>query len=169
MGAAAVAWAADPDDDDTDKAPPPKQSKVWVNSIFTRNQPPPAPKPDTTKTKTPAPKPAPKVDPAQSKRTKELRDYLRRMAVCDQLSQIALETRDQELMKQVEQLKERVWLTYKLRTVGPMTHPETDDQMLDRQLGQQAAAGGKAYEPLLSTSRAKDQSSLTASKEDYRP
>ena len=168
LSAATVAWAADTDDDEPGA---PKKGRVWVANWFTerstngsKKMPPKADK----SSKEPAKKPEPKPDPAQVKRAKELADYLRRLAVCDQLTQVAFDTRDDELLKQVNQLKERVWLTYKLRTVGPKSHPESDEQILDKHLGPTAAADEKTYEPLLGKGSPKDRAGQTASKEDFR-
>lgn len=166
LGVATTACAADTDDDE---ATVPKKGHVWVNTWFTPKPRPQARRIATVaKSKEPANKPETKPDAAQAKRAKELADYLRRLAVCDQLTQVAFDTRDEELLKQVNQLKERVWLTYKLRTVGPRNYPENDDQILEKHLGSRAAADEKRYEPLLENGRPKDRAGQTASKEDFR-
>lgn len=167
LAAATAGWAAD----DDDVLPPTPKKQPWVNTWFT-----PKPRPSMKPKKAP-PKEAAKdsakkaesqVDAAQVKRQKELADYLRRLAVCDQLTQVAYETRDEELLKQVNQLKDRVWLTYKLRTVGPRNHPETDEQILDKHLGPTAAADTQNYDSLVGADRLADPRSQTASKEEYR-
>lgn len=167
LSAATAAWAAD----DDDVLPPTPKRQPWVNTWFTP-KPRPSMKPKKTPPKEAAKEPAKKsetqVEAAQVKRQKELADYLRRLAVCDQLTQVAYETRDDELLKQVNQVKDRVWLTYKLRTVGPRNHPETEEQILERHLGPTASVDGQEYEPLLGTDRSAEAKSRTAFKEEYR-
>src|SRR5205809_656843 len=87
---AATAWAADDDDD----APAAPKKNVWVNTWFTpkpkkeANAPPLRAKAAKEAVKKAEPKP----DAAGAKRSRELADYLRRLAVCDQLTQVAFDT-----------------------------------------------------------------------------
>ncbi len=165
FGLTTVACAADADD----KLEAPKK-RVWIANWYTRNANKGNKKsaPQADKPKATAKKEEPKPDPAQAQRAKELADYLRRLAVCDQLTQVAFDTRDEELLTKVNQLKERVWLTYKLRTVGPRGYADTDEQVLDKHLGPRAKMEDKAYEPLLGHGRPTDRLGQTAMKEDLR-
>lgn len=66
-------------------------------------------------------------DAAAKARAKELANYLRRVAVCDQLEQVALDSRDDELQRQVEQLKDRVWTNCSQRMASiPAAGPTSD-------------------------------------------
>src|SRR5207245_2565264 len=60
-------------------------------------------------------KAAPAVDEAAQQRNREEAAYLRRLAVCDKLKQIAYQTNDEKLQRQAEQLDERVWEVYSQR------------------------------------------------------
>jgi hypothetical protein len=65
----------------------------------------------------PAPGPSP-AERAEVVRQLELKNYLRRIDVCDKLAQVAEDTNDQRLLSQVEEMKERVWAVYQQRTAN---------------------------------------------------
>lgn len=64
-----------------------------------------------------APLPSP-ADEARSRRNREEADLLRRLAVCDQLREIAVRTDDQTLLQRVDELADRVFAVYTQRTGG---------------------------------------------------
>ena len=76
-------------------------------------------------------KPAAKVEPvdegpsladrAAEARLREQKSYLRRLEVCDRLQEIAIETNDAALQRQVEQLSQQVFEVYKQRTASPVS------------------------------------------------
>src|SRR5262245_18081494 len=71
---------------------------------------PPAPLPATAQAKAKA------QDTAAALRAQEEANFLRRMAVCDRLRQLALETGDDGLEKQAEDLQQKAESVYKQRT-----------------------------------------------------
>jgi hypothetical protein len=143
LGMVVPALAADPPPDDPDAAPP----KGWhvapwlQKEIDDQNPTPPpkpkkpAPKPDAVKPA--APKPAPVVDKHPVSADLEQKDFLRRLAVCDQLLKIAQDTHDEELERKVQQLNERAWAIYRRRIAAlptPADKTETDEQAVQRYL-----------------------------------
>jgi hypothetical protein len=123
LGLGTAALAEDP----ADGAAAPHPNNGWYGHLFFSNdKPAPAPAPvpvrndkkaDRKGTKSPeAPaKVAPVVDEAAQQRNREEAAYLRRLAVCDKLKQIAYQTNDEKLQRQAEQLDERVWEVYSQR------------------------------------------------------
>jgi hypothetical protein len=133
-------------------------------------KPAPAPKdkkPGANKDKEAAKKPPPANSPA-SLRGREMADYLRRLQVCDRLMQVAYDTHDEELQRQIEQLNERIWTTYQLRCERVPARPAmTDEEILDKHLGSRAAKKGATEEAALLDDRpSKRRVGQTASKED---
>ncbi len=59
------------------------------------------------------------ADRAADVRQREQKAYLRRVEACDRLQEIALETNDAALQRQVEQLTQQVFEVYKQRTASP--------------------------------------------------
>jgi hypothetical protein len=74
-------------------------------------------------------KPAPGISPG-----KEKADWLRRVAVCDRLRAIAVQTNDEELARKADLLDQRIWEVYRQRTSGSPPGG-VDEQVLDRHLG----------------------------------
>jgi hypothetical protein len=127
-----TARAADDEDDDTEAKPAPASHGIgfhWspvFSHMFGLDQPKPPPKPapkpkkkeEPTAKKSTAPpsKPANLVDEAAADRAREEEVLLRRLAVCDKLMEIAVRTKDQELLHRAEQLDERARTTYAQRT-----------------------------------------------------
>src|SRR5262245_23533741 len=104
--------AADPTDDDEDEPPPPATTSRswWPRWMQFR--------PRTVK-KEPEPKPAPKPAPVESPavaRARETADWLRRVAVCDRLHQIAADNNDGELAQQADRLEQKAWAIYQEHT-----------------------------------------------------
>ena len=116
-----------------------------------------------------AKKQSPPANPAAGVRSRELADYLRRMAVCDQLLQVAYDTKDEDLQRRAEQLKDCVWTTYQLRTERAAAGGkkfESDEQILDKHLGSKASAKDGRDEVLLGSAPAKGRAGRTARLED---
>jgi hypothetical protein len=66
---------------------------------------------------------------------RERRNYLRRLAVCAELKEIASRTNDLELERKIEQLEERAFAVYNLRTGNPQppaSFDPDDDKTDDR-------------------------------------
>jgi hypothetical protein len=94
------------------------------NPAFSRwgGSPPPRPK-------TPSPTPAAKAraaDTAAATRAQEEANFLRRLAVCDKLQQMANETGDETLEKQAMQLQQKAQSVYKQRTAVNFDAPADD-------------------------------------------
>lgn len=76
-------------------------------------------KPEAKKEAVDKPAPGPSAaERAEAVRQLELKNYLRRIDVCDRLAQVAEDTNDQKLLSQVEEMKERVWAVYQQRTAN---------------------------------------------------
>ena len=60
------------------------------------------------------------ADRAADARLREQKAYLRRLEACDRLQEIAMETNDLALQRQVEQLTQQVFEVYKQRTANPV-------------------------------------------------
>jgi hypothetical protein len=94
------------------------------NPAFSRwgGMPPPRPK-------TPSPTPAAKAraaDTAAATRAQEEANFLRRLAVCDKLQQMANEIGDEALEKQAMQLQQKAQSVYKQRTAVNFDAPADD-------------------------------------------
>jgi hypothetical protein len=97
------------------------------------------------KTETPEP-PPPVVDEGAVRRSREEAALMRRWAVCQKLTEIALRTNDQELLRRADLLSERAWAAYAQRTgPAPAGDPGLDpDLHLDRQLDAPATSSRPA-------------------------
>jgi hypothetical protein len=82
------------------------------------------------------------TESARALRGREEAALHRRVAVCDQLRDIAYRTQDRELLRKAEELEALAWDTYTMRTAqlpasGPAGSP--DEEALGRRLGPGAA------------------------------
>lgn len=71
---------------------------------------------------------------------REQRAFLRRLAVCDRLRQVALQTNDDELLRRADELQEQAWSLCLERTgMVPVDEDEVaspaDEEILDERLG----------------------------------
>lgn len=135
----AVAWAADKD------TSPPKadNSKAGWLRWGRPTAPPKPPKKEVKEVK--EEKKAPEVEPPKSQvdqasqvRKQEEAAMYRRLAVCDELNRIALETQDQELMRKANELVQRTMSAYSQRTAHLPTANvqfESDEKTLEKHLG----------------------------------
>ncbi len=82
----------------------------------------------------PAPTAPPVADRAASIQQREEKAFMRRMAVCDRLRQIAEATNDADLGRQADALQEQAWLIYTRRTAS-LGLPGTDEAVLQQRLG----------------------------------
>ncbi|MBY0523478.1 MAG: hypothetical protein K2R98_08760 [Gemmataceae bacterium] len=161
MSAAASAWA-DPVDEEREPLPP--SATGWRVAPWLQRKYPPSPppkpaakkptqkpakdKPDASATATP--KPTSAVDQASVEREREEKAFLRRLAVCDSLSKVAQETRDDELERKAQQLHERAWALYQQRIAHlPCSGAQfsTDEDLMQKYL----SAGGRATGSTLQT------------------
>jgi hypothetical protein len=158
--AGGLAAAAEPDKDDKrDTARPSWLSRWFGDKKKVEKKKEPAAAKETMR--------KPPARPAVPSRSRETADYLRRLQVCDKLMQIAYETQDQELQRQVEQLNEQVWETYQLRSARATSRPRvTDEHILDKHLGSKATTKSETEEALLDSTPSKGRSGRTALKED---
>lgn len=151
VGLAAPALAADPPDDGDAR---PGLNFHWASWMQDSNRPAPKKRTPPPKSREPAaPKPAvvPRTsaaDRASAEREREVRDFLRRVAVCDKLHWVAQETHDEALDRQADQLERRAWAIYNQRTARLAGHgadPAADERTLDRRLGGTEADGNRLY------------------------
>jgi hypothetical protein len=132
LGWGSLAMAGSDDSADRSEPKPAAQKSSWFGWMLggsTPAKPAEAPPREAPIKKTkPAPvKPTPVVDEAAAVRSREETAYLRRVAVCDRLKQVALQNNDQELVKMAEQLEERAWVVYSQRTAQlPASHADFD-------------------------------------------
>jgi hypothetical protein len=80
---------------------------------------------------------APLIDRSASDREREENAYFRRMAVCDRLMQLAVQTNNQDQQRRIDQLKERVWALYQQRTAhlsGSLMTADSDEAALEQSL-----------------------------------
>jgi hypothetical protein len=101
-------WGARAVSDDQ-QAPPPDKSAPANKA----DKPDKADKPAPGAAGAPAPRPARVAD-----RDREEKAYLRRIAVVDRLREIAIDTRDPDLLRQADQLEEKASALYQQRTGG---------------------------------------------------
>src|SRR5205807_2713567 len=101
-----AATAADDDDDDAPKKP--AGIRLGYTGRFGKPRPPAEPKKPEPKQAVSSPAPPP--DPAR--RDREFNAYLRRSAACDRLMEIAVDTNNEAMQRQVEELSVRVWAVY---------------------------------------------------------
>jgi hypothetical protein len=118
VGLGAFARAGDPDDAPVPDIDPGLRSFCRWNGV-----PPEKPKPLEKRAATPV-RPRPSVLKA-TQRAQEEANLLRRLAVIDRLQQIALDTGDDALKKQTEQLEEEARKVYAARLAAP---PEAADE-----------------------------------------
>jgi hypothetical protein len=70
--------------------------------------------------------------------------YWRRVAVCDKLTDIALQTNDTELHDRAEQLQQRAFEVYMARVNGlPKSVGDTDEQRLQQGIDNLSSAGAR--------------------------
>lgn len=150
-GAVTVVRAGDDADgaDGKQAAPaiPDTGQRVWSSHLFRHTPPRPPRKPPKKKdapaaAEKPAPKPPPEEEPA-AVRAREEAAYLRRMAVCLKLKEIAEEKGDAELARMADELDERARTVYFQRTAdlpASRAEPDLDERLLDKHAPAPAAA-----------------------------
>ncbi len=132
-----LARAGDADDDG---APPAKPS--WLARLFQPKSPAPVKtKPSKTKDLI-----APKVsalNAAASAQAREKADWIRRIAVCDKLREIAIVANDEELRRKADQLDQRAWDVYVKHTANLPSGMASlqDERILGRRLGTSGGTG----------------------------
>ena len=107
----AVVFAGGPDND-VKPAP-----KGWLSGLFTDKPKPPA-KVDKKPVETPPEMTPPSVELAAVERQRQENAMLRRMEVCDRLRAIALQSNNEALMHQAEELLMRAEELYRQKTAG---------------------------------------------------
>jgi hypothetical protein len=135
LGLAAVASAVD---DDAKPADP--GTGTWFTRWFGSGKKAPENKPadKVAKDEKQAPSKAELLRAAAAQRGREEAALVRRQEVCLKLRTIAVQTRDEGLRRQADQLEEQAWNTYLKRTAqlaGGSAGGATDEAILDRHLG----------------------------------
>jgi hypothetical protein len=166
----AAAVAADRGIVRPDAEPKKDEAKAgWLRRWFKGDEEPELPRTEVRKADKPAPQPEarPQVEEAALQRQREEAALYRRLAVCDELNRIALETRDEELIRKASQLTQRVMAAYSQRTAHlPVSHAsfESDEKILEKHLGAgTAAVPGQAGSPPYSI-RGRDETPQTAAR-----
>jgi hypothetical protein len=144
-------------DDDVDPKPAPRPSAIRWNPRFLRmmgvDETNGVPKKNPAKSKKevgkePSPvKPISLADEAAGERARAEANLMRRLQVCDKLTEIALKTNDTPLLHQAEALDERARTAYAQRTSHlrtPNQDSEPDDKGPDKQAGSQASATARS-------------------------
>ena len=104
------------DDADSDAKTTPAKSGWWSSWLGEK----PKPKVKTTKKPINEERPLPRpVEPAGAEQQREMNAVLRRMEVCDRLRTVALQTGNDELMRQAEELEARAQEIYRRHTANP--------------------------------------------------
>jgi hypothetical protein len=165
VGLSASAARADDSDDVKPQPPPPKpfiRWSPWAKKAFGIEDLKPVDKKQAAKkadgkaknsdSKVDATaKPAKLLDSAAAKRSREEAALLRRLAVCDKLMEIAVQTGDRDLMRRAEELDARARAVYAQRTgLGADATAELDAQKLDRNLDSEAVAARPAQQAMYS-------------------
>lgn len=143
----AVAWAADRDEG-KGKGKADTKAESARTGWFRRKArtEPTKPKAESNGEKRAAEAETPRlqVETAGQQRQLEQEAMLRRLAVCDELNRIAMETQDQDLMRKVNQLTQRTMAAYSQRTAHlPASNVrfESDEKILEKHLGAGTAVG----------------------------
>ncbi len=92
----------------------------------------------------PAKKPAGVRASSREARERELAAYHRRLEVCLKLREIAVRTRDGDLLRKADDLEQMVWETYMQRTShlpASAATSDPDEQLLTQRLGPTASDG----------------------------
>jgi hypothetical protein len=170
--------AADEDDDKPAAAPKAKYGRGpgLVQRLFQSNEKPAdkkpaANKPKATDEKQAEKKPVSAPEGAVAVRAKEEAAWIRRLQVCDRLKNLANQNNDDELYRQAEELEQRAWAVYLQRTAHlPASNAtsETDEQILDRHLGNRTSAADTADALTPAAAKAKDRRGQSASLEGKR-
>jgi hypothetical protein len=175
LGAAAVSWAGEPDEDD---ARPAAKQNSWFGGWF-GSKPKPAATPakgdkaksDKTdaKGKDATARGAAVVDTAAAVRAREEAAYLRRLEVCDRIREIAESTNDEKLYSLATELSQRVWDVYTQRTAhlpSGRGDLDLDEQLLEKNLSPGGAAGSRPPSPLTHAATGKGGNSRAAAREE---
>jgi hypothetical protein len=131
---------------DEGSKPPVKSKGSWFTRLFTfgkKERPTPATEKEKATTE-------PSKRPEASGRSREQEESIlgRRQEVCHKLREIAVQTRDDNLLRKADQLDQRAWSTYLKRTGGaPAGHGsfQSDEEVLARHLAP-AAPSPRALE-----------------------
>jgi hypothetical protein len=126
-----------------------------------------AKKPENTATA----KPKASMSPEAAELAREQTAFQRRVAVCDRLREIAIETNDPELDQLAQELNARAWAVYKQRTAKREASPREkslDEQILDKKLGIDLAPEEPAPAMKSNSSRNKGERTQATMKEEDR-
>lgn len=77
------------------------------------------------------------VDEAKAERAQEEKTLFRRLQACDRLKEIAMQTKDEDLLRRAEEMDERTWTLYAQHTAHLRSRPgefEADAKGLEKHL-----------------------------------
>jgi hypothetical protein len=101
-------------------------------------------------------------------RAREEAALMRRIQVCDRLKNLANQINDDELYRRAEELDQKAWAVYLQRTSHlPVSNAtrESDEDVLDRHLGNKAAVAKTGRDVTTETAKTKDGDSQAAVRE----
>jgi hypothetical protein len=164
------------DDDDEKPAGPAKttygRGPGLMDRLFKSSEKPTTKKPGKKDAESPAKEKAdkpekPAVDSAGAIRAREQAALERRMQVCLRLMDLANQQNDEELYRRAEELDKKAWAVYRQRTahLPGGNAAESDEEVLDRHLGNKSAAAPNAGSLTSGTAKAKDRNSQAAVRE----
>jgi hypothetical protein len=145
-----------------DDQPPsqPTGPKGWVGPCKDWNTPAPAPKKTDVARKPVQPAKPSIAEMAQTIRAREDADFVRRLAVCDKLMEIAVRNNNQELIHQIETLEERARSTYvqhtemldriaeaDMKTLAAKNSQSDQNKLLDKKSSSSQVAAAKGDLP----------------------
>src|SRR5262249_54291285 len=157
--------------DDPPAAPEPRSTwhlaPVWQQYFPEPAKPaarptPPPPARERAEKPKPAPRESTPAEEAATRREREEKAYLRRLAVCLKLHEIAEATHDEELERKACELDERIWAVYSQRTGRPLVGDDSDAQVLQKSA---SARGQKDSGPAYTVS-GKDRANDAAIQEE---
>jgi hypothetical protein len=135
----AFARAGETDNDDS------AAKGSWFSRLLPgKSQPPARPKDKQMEKNEAAEKHAASMKAAVATQANEKADWIRRIAVCDKLREIAILTNDDELFRKADQLDQRAWDTYQKRTArlpAGAAGLQSDERILNRRLGTNTSMG----------------------------
>src|SRR5262249_2994337 len=110
----------------------------------------------------------PVVESPATIRAREQAAWERRMRVCLKLMDLANQTNDDELYRRAEELEQRAWTVYQMRTQhlpSSNASSESDEAVLDRHLGNKTGAVKNADALTPGSAKGKDRTSQAAVRE----
>lgn len=175
LGMPSVVLGAGKDDWDDNKASQAPEQGSWFSRMFGAGKKAEPKKESACEKETlkkTSERPLPPRKDAGAERARDEAAFFRRLAVCDQLKQIALQNKDDQMLRKAEELDRRVYESYSRRMSAAATGGtpfESDEQVLEKHLGAGSAKAGKLPSARSSLSEEKDRNKRSASRDEEKP